>query len=322
MRRLLALFLPLALFALAGCAGSDDSLKQADQPVGNLYNDAYDQLQQKNYKKAADLFEEVERQHPYSNWATKADLMAAFSQYQGLHYDDAIADLDRFIQLHPGHPDIAYAYYLKALCYFEQINDPRRDQTDTVSSLSVFEDVVRRFPDTPYAKDAAIKIALARDRLAAQDMDVGRYYQAHGLYIAAIKRFRDVTENYQTTTDTPEALLRLVECYKALGIDAEAKRVAAVLGYNYPASQWYKDAYRLVGDTHAPKPPVDEIAHPIAIPASAPAPAPVAQPSGDDESGWFSGLFGSDDKPEPAPMPAPAPPAQTEDNSGWFSDIF
>ncbi len=234
---------------LSACAGDgDDKPKQADQPVGNLYNDAYDELLKEDYKRAADLFEEVERQHPYSNWATQADLMAAFTQYQGLHYDDAIADLDRFIQLHPGHKDIAYAYYLKALCYFEQINDVRRDQTDTITALSGFQEVVRRFPDTVYAKDAQRRIDLCRDRLAGKDMVVGRFYEQHAQYIAAIGRFRDVAENYQTTAETPEALLRLVECYKALGLDGEARRTASVLGYNYPASSWYKDAYRLAAD--------------------------------------------------------------------------
>ena len=243
------LFLPLAfsgLLALAACADSDTSLKQVDQPVGNLYNDAFDQLHGENYKKAADLFDEVERQHPYSQWATQAELMAAYSQYSGLHYDDAIGDLDRFIQLHPGNKDIAYAYYLKALCYFEQITDVRRDQTNTLSALSTFQDLVRRFPDTAYAKDAQNKINLAKDRLAAKDMVVGRFYEDHFMYIAAINRFRDVVEQYQTTTQTPEALLRLVECYKALGLDGEAKRNAAVLGYNYPDSQWYSQAYALV----------------------------------------------------------------------------
>ncbi len=286
MRRTLALILPLAALALSACAGdSDDKLKQADQPVGNLYNDAYDQLQDENYKKAADLFEEVERQHPYSNWATQADLMAAYTQYQGLHYDDAITDLDRFIQLHPGHKDIAYAYYLKALCNFEQINDSRRDQTSTQLALAGFEDVVRRFPDSAYAKDAANKIALCRDRIAAQDMDVGRYYQSHDLYISAIKRFRDVAENYQTTTHTPEALLRLVECYKALGLDGEAQRTAAVLGYNYPASPWYKDSYALVGQVNYTK--QDKVMK-FAQPAE---PAGSKQTAPDNEPGWFSGMF-------------------------------
>ena len=235
-----------ALLGLTACADSDPETKQVDEPVGNLYNNAYDQLEQKNYKKSADLFEEVERQHPYSQWATQAELMAAYSQYEGLHYDDAIVDLDRFTQLHPGNKDIAYAYYLKALCYFEQIPDVRRDQTDTNNALTSFEDLVRRFPDTPYAKDAVNRINLAKDRLAAKDMVVGRYYESQQMYIAAINRFREVTEQYQTTTQTPEALLRLVECYKALGIDAEAQRTAAVLGYNYPGSGWYRQAYALV----------------------------------------------------------------------------
>ena len=249
----LRLSLPLvlsSLLALAACADSDSSLKQVDQPVGNLYNDAFDQLQEKNYKKAADLFDEVERQHPYSQWATQAELMAAYAQYSGLHYDDATADLDRFIQLHPGNKDIAYAYYLKGLCYFEQIPDVRRDQTNTLSALTTFQELVRRFPNTAYARDAQNKINLAKDRLAAKDMVVGRFYEDKGMYIAAINRFRDVVEQYQTTTQTPEALLRLVECYKALGIDGEARRNAAVLGYNYPDSDWYRQAYALVS---APK---------------------------------------------------------------------
>ena len=245
---LLALFLALTPF-LAACSDSTDTLKQADQPVGNLYNDAFDQLQEDNYKKAADLFEEVERQHPYSQWATQAELMAAYAQYSGLHYDDASTDLDRFIQLHPGNKDIAYAYYMKALCYYEQIPDVRRDQSNTLSAMTSFQEVIRRFPDTTYAADAKGKVDLTRDRLAAKDMDIGRYYERQHMYIAAIGRFRDVAEQYQTTTDTPEALLRLIECYKALGIDEEAKRTAAVLGYNYPDSQWYRDGYALVSGT-------------------------------------------------------------------------
>jgi outer membrane protein assembly factor BamD len=243
------LLLPLvltSLLGLAACADDDASLKQVDQPVGNLYNDAFDELQQKEYKKAADKFDEVERQHPYSQWATQAELMAAYSQYAGLHYDDAIADLDRFIQLHPGNKDIAYAYYLKGLCYFEQIPDVRRDQTNTMSALSTFQDLQRRFPDTAYAKDVQNRINLTRDRLATKDMVVGRFYEDKAMYIAAINRFRDVVDQYQTTTQTPEALLRLVECYKALGLDMEARRNAAVLGANYPNSDWYQQAYKLV----------------------------------------------------------------------------
>jgi outer membrane protein assembly factor BamD len=250
--------LPLLLAApliLAACAGDDtNATKQVDKPVGNLYNDAYDLLDRGDYKKSADMFDEVERQHPYSQWASPAELMAAYAQYSGLHYQAAIDDLDRFIQLHPGNKDIAYAYYLKAECWYEQIGDERRDQTVTLNAKSGFEDVVRRFPDTPYAADAKKKIDLANERLAAKDMDIGRFYEKQGLYIAAISRFRLVVEQYQTTSHTPEALLRLVECYHAMGIDDEARKNAAVLGANYPASNWYKDAYQLVSgaDYHAP----------------------------------------------------------------------
>ncbi len=242
-------FLPLLMFAtlaLAGCGDAKDTLKQVDLPVGNLYNDAFDKLQNKDYKRAANQFDEVERQHPYSQWATKAALMSAYSQYAGLHYDDALKALDSFIQLHPGNKDIAYAYYLKALCWYEQIGDVRRDTTATSNALQAFEDVVRRFPDSDYAKASQGKMNLLRDRLAAKEMEIGRYYEKRANYIAAIGRFRDVVENYQTTSHTPEALLRLVECYHALGLEKEAKENASVLGYNYPDSDWYKDAYALV----------------------------------------------------------------------------
>ena len=243
----LVLLLPV-LLALAACGEARDTLKQVDRPVGNLYNDAFDKLENHDYKRAADQFDEVERQHPYSQWATKASVMSAYSQYAGLHYEAALKQLDSFIQLHPGNKDIAYAYYLKALCSYEQIGDVRRDITSTNNALVGFEDVIRRFPDSAYAKASQAKINLVRDRLAAKEMEIGRYYEQRENYIAAIGRFRDVVENYQTTSHTPEALLRLTECYHALGLDKEAKENASVLGYNYPGSDWYKDAYALISN--------------------------------------------------------------------------
>lgn len=220
----------------------------ADQtePVGPLYNKGLEQMQSGEYRTAAKTFGEVERQHPYSSWATKAQLMQAYAQYQRNAYDEAINAAQRFITLHPGHKDAAYAYYLVALCNYEQIIDVRRDQTNTQKALASLEEVSRRFPNTAYAQDAAAKATLARDHLAGKEMEVGRYYLKKGSYLAGINRFKRVITEYQNTSHTPEALYRLTEGYLALGIRSEAQTAAAVLGYNYPNSQWYKDAYSLL----------------------------------------------------------------------------
>src|SRR5258707_15052072 len=182
-----------------------------DQPVDQLYNRALDALGQQDYKAAAKGFEEVDRQHPYSVWATKAQIMVAFTYYQSNKYDDAIIALDRFIQLHPGHRDIPYAYYLKGLCFYEQISDVGRDQRITQQALDALSDVAKRFPDSPYARDARIKVELCIDQLAGQEMYVGRYYQHKQVYVGAISRYRTVIERYQTTSQLPEALYRLAD---------------------------------------------------------------------------------------------------------------
>lgn len=233
----------LALAAsLAACA-SDEEEPYVERPVAELYNDAMDRLQDEDYELAAKAFEEVERQHPYSKWAAKAQLMAAYSHYEAAKYDDAIIGLDRFIQIHPGSPDIPYAYYLKALSFYEQISDVGRDQKMTVLAMQALEDVVTRFPNTKYARDARLKIDLTRDHLAGKEMEVGRWYLGQKQYLAAINRFKAVIEQYQQTTHVPEALYRLVEAYTLLGLPGEAKKAAAVLGHNYPGSDWYQDAY-------------------------------------------------------------------------------
>ena len=247
------LLLVAAVLSLAACA-SDEKDKYVARSVDVLYNQAMDQLQQENWIKAAKSFEEVERQHPYSIWATKAQLMAAYAFYQGNNFDDSILAADRFIQLHPGHRDVAYAYYLKALDYYVQISDVRRDQKITDDAMKALQEVVKRFPETRYARDARLKMDLARDHLAGKEMEIGRYYEDQHEYLAAINRFRTVVDTYQTTTHVPEALHRLTECYLALGLTDEAKRTAAVLGYNYPGSEWYRDSYAMV--THeGPTPP-------------------------------------------------------------------
>jgi len=236
----------LVILAAAACSSSDESV-YIEKPVDDLYNTAMNDMEDDEFKKAAKAFDEVERQHPYSPWATKAQLMAAYAYYQANEYDDAVIALDRYIDLHPGSPDIAYAYYLRALSHYEQISDVKRDQEQTVKAKQSLEDLLARFPGSPYARDARVKLELTIDHLAGKEMVIGRYYQGQNLYLAAINRFRTVVEVYSTTTHAPEALLRLTECYAALGLEAEARNMAAVLAYNYPGSDWYADAYALVG---------------------------------------------------------------------------
>ena len=233
-------------FALTACETTDEDALLPERPVEELYNEGLDLMLAGEYQQSAKVFDEVESQHPYSQWASKAQVMAAFAHYQNNAYDDAINALDRFIQLHPGNPDVSYAYYLKAISYYEQISDVGRDQEMTRLALDSLDEVVRRFPETGYARDASLKIDLARDHLAGKHMEIGRFYQDRFEYLAAVNRFRLVIGQYQTTTHVPEALHRLVECYMALGIDGEAQATAAVLGYNFPGSPWYSDSYALL----------------------------------------------------------------------------
>jgi outer membrane protein assembly factor BamD len=235
-----------ALAALAACGKKEEKDVYVERPVDQLYNEGVDALMQGRYVTAAKAFDDVERQHPYSAWATKAQLMAAYANYQNNKYDDAIVALDRFIQLNPSSRDVAYAYYLKALSYYEQITDVQRDARMTELALKSLDEVVRRFPDSSFARDARLKIDLAYDHLAGKEMEVGRFYMNRGQYVGAINRFRVVVDKYQTTSHVPEALHRLVESYTAIGLNEEAKRAASVLGYNYPGSQWYLDSYTLV----------------------------------------------------------------------------
>ncbi len=235
-----------AALSLAACSGDGAEEAIEDRPVEVLYNQAADALEKKEYDTAAKLFEEVGRQHPYSQWATQAELMAAYSYYQRTRYDEAIMALDRFIELHPGNKDVDYAIYLKALSYYEQISDVARDQDMTRQALDALESLINRFPQSSYARDAALKRDLARDHLAGKEMEIGRYYLNRGQTNAAMNRFLAVVRDYQTTMHVPEALHRLVEIYMTLGLKDEATRVAAVLGYNYPGSTWYQDAYGLL----------------------------------------------------------------------------
>ncbi|WP_300531535.1 outer membrane protein assembly factor BamD [Maricaulis sp.] len=237
----------LAAAVLAACSsGPDAEVAYVERPAETIYGDALRSMDRRQYRLAAAQFDEVERQHPYSEWARRSMLMAAFANYQGQQYEEAISDAQRFISLHPGNRSAAYAYYLIAICYFEQIMDVGRDQQTTAQAMEALEQVVRRFPDSRYATDARLKIDMTRDHLAGKEMDVGRWYLRRDYHLAAINRFRNVIEEYGTTSHVPEALHRLVESYVALGVDGEARQVAAVLGHNFPGSEWYQNSYDLL----------------------------------------------------------------------------
>ncbi len=239
--------LALALPLLAGCGGgSHPASATADaqpQPVEQLYNNGLDALNGQRYQTAEGQFNLVEQDYPYSAWAAKAQLMQGYSQYLQNHYTEAIGTLERYIQLHPVSADTPYAYYLRALCYYEQIEDVQRDQQTTSKAMAALQQVVDRYPDTAYARDARLKIDLARDHLAGHEMSIGRWYENQHLYEAAIGRFQRVVADFQTTNHVPEALHRLVEIYLRLGMRDAALHTAAVLGYNYPGSPWYADTY-------------------------------------------------------------------------------
>lgn len=251
--RLIALCAPLAVLALTACSGGEDEeATYVERPPEVIYNQGLAELRAGELAEAAAQFNEVERQHPYSPFATQAQLLAAYSLYEGLEYDDAIEALNRFIELHPGHEDVAYAYYLRALSYYERIVDVERDQRMTRLAADALEDVVTRFPNSVYARDADLKLDLTQDQLAGQEMSVGRFYLEQGHLNAAINRFRTVVDRYDTTSHVPEALHRLTEAYLTLGLDEEAQRTATVLAANFPDSEWYQDSYSLLVEGRRP----------------------------------------------------------------------
>jgi outer membrane protein assembly factor BamD len=237
----------IAALSVSGCAGKKKTrISYEERPVELLYATGAQRLDRSKWGDAAQYFDEVERQHPYSEWARRSILMQAFAHYQSNDYDDAIADSDRFIALYPGNPSAPYAYYLKSVCYFEQITDVGRDQAATEQARNALNDVIRRFPDTSYATDAKLKLDMVHDQLAGKEMTVGRWYLRNGQPLAAIGRFKNVIDRYQTTSHAPEALYRLVEAYLTLGLADEANRDGAVLGHNYPGDRWYSAAYSLL----------------------------------------------------------------------------
>ena len=245
-----------AVLPAAGCAGNKTRADTAyvARDVNTLYALAKRRLDQGSYQEAAKIFDEVERQHPYSVWARRAQLMSAFSYYMAQTYPDAISSAQRFLTIHPGNKDAPYANYLIAMSYYNQIADVTRDQKITGQARDAFTELMRRFPESRYASDARLKLDLINDQLAGKEMEVGRYYQRSGNWLASVNRFRTVVDKYQTTTHTPEALMRLTESYLALGVPDEAVKSAAVLGRNYPGTQWYERAYALVR-RHVPDAP-------------------------------------------------------------------
>jgi outer membrane protein assembly factor BamD len=244
-----ALLFACAAVPLAGCAtgksGKSDTQYVA-RDVSTLYTAAKRTMDSGDYENAAKLFDEVERQHPYSVWARRAQLMSAFNYYLAQKYNDAINSARRFVTIHPGNEEAPYAQYLIAMSYYQQIPDVNRDQSTTSAASEAFGELIRRYPQSRYASDARLKLDLITDHLAGKEMEVGRFYQRSGQWLAATYRFREVIDKYQTSSHTPEALERLVETYLALGIPDEARKSAAVLGANYPESYWYKQSLKLL----------------------------------------------------------------------------
>lgn len=255
LRRVLTLTVPLiAALLLQACStlglggDSKEQLAYIERPAELIYNQAFESLERGRWDQAKLLFEEVERQHPFSEWARRALLMSAYSSYRSANYDESITTAQRFIGLHPGSDTTPYAYYLIAINYYDQIYDVGRDQETTVNAEASLQQVVRRYPESDYARDARLKLELTQDHLAGKEMSVGRFYLKQNQPLAAIIRFKNVVRNYDTTSQVEEAMHRIVEAYITLGVVGEAKKVGSVLGYNYPTSEWYKDSYDLLAE--------------------------------------------------------------------------
>lgn len=237
-------------FLLSACQTDDDldlsTYVEQTEPGDVLYNQGLANMNSGRMKEAIAKFDAVDRQHPYSEWARKSMVMGAFANYRAGNYDEAVNGGKRYVQLYPSSPDAAYAQYIVGLSYFRQIRDVTQDQKESRRAIEAMEEVAQRWPDSEYVDDAQEKIRASRDQLAGKEMQIGRYYLERQEYLASIKRFRYVIENYSNTRHIEEALSRLVEAYYAMGLTNEAQAAAAVLGQNYPDSQWYADAYKLL----------------------------------------------------------------------------
>lgn len=256
-------WLPLcSVLMLCACSwlGSDSDLEESSASpltAEELYNDGLAALSLKEYGLSVEKFEEVDEQYPYSPWAVRAQVMAAYVAYLNTDYTTAISILERFVKLNPAHERTPYAYYLRALCYYDQISDVGRDQKKTREAEQALRDVVARYPNSDYARDAKLKLELTSDHLAGKEMTIGRYYLQRDEFVASINRFKYVLQKFETTAHAPEALHRLVEAYLRLGLKEEAQRYAAVLGYNYPGSDWYEFSYKMLNGNVDPETAAD-----------------------------------------------------------------
>jgi outer membrane protein assembly factor BamD len=308
MTRIAAVAVAAALvFPAAGCARnrakSDTGYVARD--VNTLYALAKKRLDQADYEMAAKLFDEVERQHPYSVWARRAQLMSAFSYYLAHKYTEAISSAQRFLTIHPGNKDAPYAHYLVAMSYYQQVSDVTRDQRNTQQAMDAFGELVRLYPDSRYASDARLKMDLLNDHLAGKQMEIGRFYERSGKWLAANLRFRKVVENYQTTSHAPEALERMVETYLELGIPTEAQKAAAVLGSNYPGSKWYKYAYRMMQRHPAKIQPAPEPAPQAPLSTQQKQPQPLVQPPAEGPPEQLQVQPQQQQSPQQQPQPQP-----------------
>jgi len=243
----LAMLILVTFSACSTLGGSKkEKLAYVERPAENIYNSGMDSMEKNDLAKARLFFQEVERQHPFSKWARRSMLMTAYANYLSADYEEAISTAQRFISLHPGNESTPYAYYLVAMSYYDQIYDVGRDQATTTNAEAALQQVVRRYPESDYARDARLKLELTHDHLAGKEMAVGRYYLKENQHLAAIGRFKTVVGDFDTTSHVEEAMHRLVESYVSIGIIEEAKLVGSVLGYNYPESEWYQDSYNLL----------------------------------------------------------------------------
>lgn len=263
--------LGLSAFAVSACASGarQEEIAYVERPVEVLYNEATEALDRRLWDEAAQRFAEVQRQHPYSVWAQRSILMTAYSHYKSQNFEECISAAQEYIALYPGAEGAPYAYYLVGVSQFDQIVDVGREQARSELALAALTEVVRRFPASEYARDAELKLDMVRDQLAGKEMEIGRFYLRRSEHLAAINRFRNVIEKYDTTTHAPEALHRLVEAYLSIGLNGQAQAAAAVLGHNYPASDWYSDSYLLLTSQGV---------------------TPEIQPQGDP--GWFARMWG------------------------------
>jgi outer membrane protein assembly factor BamD len=241
--------------SVSGCTSVGDIFGKKDdaeeelpeRPAGELYNEGLASMQRGNLSKAAESFEEIDRQYPYTEAARKSQVMMAFTAYRRGDYETAITASKRYLSLYPGTPDAAYSQYIIGMSHYHQMPVVTRDQAATREAMQAMQEIINNYPDSVYANDAREKYSSARDQLAGKEMQIGRYYQERREYVAAINRFKVVVTDYAATRHVEEALFRLTETNLALGLSSEAQTAAAVLGHNFPNSQWYKDAYKLLG---------------------------------------------------------------------------